>query len=190
MTRVRRARGIAAVLATLVAATLATTAQNDAHAATGSRRCGRSEAGEDEAAHPRHRLRPLLHPAPARCEREAERLDLAPQRIGSDHVATFKVRTSRTQGLSFVIRAPWQGNTGAVSNIVTRYAGHSVDTAVSRDAARHGKQARGLLGRHDGRMTSGSTSTSPGSPPRPWTGSPRRSRWPTRRTRCRAGSRR
>ena len=42
-----------------------------------------------------------------------------------------------------MLRAPWEGNTGAVSNIVTRYAGHSVDTAVGRHAARHGKKAQG-----------------------------------------------
>lgn len=55
----------------------------------------------------------------------------------------FDVRTSRTSGLSFVLEAPWEGNTGAVSNIVTRYRGHGIDSAVSRDAARHGTRAEG-----------------------------------------------
>lgn len=143
MTRVRRARGIAAVLATIVAATLATTAQNDAHAATGS-----GGAAAQKTAKTR------LHIHVTGCDRCSIQLQHAVtgkqnvwssawQRIGSDHVAPFKVRTTRTQGLSFTIRAPWQGNTGAVSNIVTRYAGHSVDTAVGRDAARHGKKAQG-----------------------------------------------
>ncbi|MGA8247355.1 MAG: hypothetical protein WB797_10650, partial [Nocardioides sp.] len=67
----------------------------------------------------------------------------APQRIGSDHRAVFRVRNSRTQGMSFVFRAPWEGNTGAVSNIVTRYRGHPIDSFVSRDAARHGRAAEG-----------------------------------------------
>ena len=116
----------------LVAATLATTAQNDAHAATGS-----GGAAAQKTAKTR------LHIHVTGCDRCSIQLQHAVtgkqnvwtsawQRIGSDHVAPFKVRTTRTQGLSFMIRAPWQGNTGAVSNIVTRYAGHSVDTAVGR----------------------------------------------------------
>jgi len=42
-----------------------------------------------------------------------------------------------------VLRAPWQGDTGAVSNIVTRYAGHRVDSFVSRTTARHAGKAEG-----------------------------------------------
>jgi hypothetical protein len=143
MTRVRRARGIAAILATLVAATLATTAQNDAHAATGS--------GGAAAQKP---AKTRLHIHVTGCDRCSLQLQHAVngkqtvwssawQRIGSDHVAHFKVRTTRTQGLSFAIRAPWQGNTGAVSNVVTRYAGQRVDAGVSRAEARHGGRAEG-----------------------------------------------
>jgi hypothetical protein len=66
-----------------------------------------------------------------------------PHVIGADHVATFRVRTGRTHGMSFVLRAPWQGNTGAVPNLVTRYAGHRVDAAVARTAARHARRAEG-----------------------------------------------
>ena len=53
------------------------------------------------------------------------------------------MRTSRTHGLSFVSEAPWEGSTGAVPNIVTRYAGHGVGTFVGRAAARRGNRAEG-----------------------------------------------
>jgi hypothetical protein len=66
-----------------------------------------------------------------------------PRTIGSDHVAEFDVRTSRTHGMSFVLRAPWEGDTGAVPNIVTRYAGHAVDSTVGRAAARRARRAEG-----------------------------------------------
>jgi hypothetical protein len=141
MTRVRRARGIAAVLATVVAATLATTAQNDAHAASGG----------DAAAKP---AKTSLHLHVTGCDRCSVQLQhavngrlhvwtSASQRIGSDHRAVFHVRSWRTKGLSFVVRAPWEDNTGAVSNIVTRYAGHAIDSVVDRDAARHAGKAEG-----------------------------------------------
>jgi hypothetical protein len=51
--------------------------------------------------------------------------------------------THLTHGLSFVLRAPWQGGTGAVSNVVTRYAGHPVDDQVGRAEARHARRAEG-----------------------------------------------
>ncbi len=141
MSRVRRVRGIAAVLATLVAATLATTAQGDAHAATGG----------SGAAKP---AMTALHLHFTGCDSCSVQLQQAingklhvwtskSQRIGSDHTAVFHLRTSRTKGLSFVLRAPWEGNTGAVSNIVTQYAGHDVDSAVGRDTARHARKAQG-----------------------------------------------
>jgi hypothetical protein len=143
MTRVRRARGIAAVLATLLAATLATTAQGEAHASTSS-----AGAGAQRAA------RTTLHLKVTGCDRCSVQLQHAvnghptvwtskKQRIGSDHRAVFHVRTARTHGLSFVVRAPWQGDTGAVSNIVTRYAGHAVDSYVHRTGARSGHRAEG-----------------------------------------------
>jgi hypothetical protein len=108
MTRARRLRGTVAVLAILAAAALATTAQNDAHAAAG----------------------PHVWTSKA-------------ERIGSDHRAVSRVRTARTKGLSFALRAPWQGDTGAVPNIVTRYAGHAVDSHLTRKAARHAHRAEG-----------------------------------------------
>jgi hypothetical protein len=141
MTPSRRVRGIAAVLATLTAAALATTGQGEARAAT-------SDAGAGKAAQTTVRLHF------SGCDSCSVQLQQAvngklhvwtskSQKIGSDHHAVFHVRTSRTQGLSFVLRAPWEGNTGAVSNIVTRYSGHSVDSHVSRAAARNASHAEG-----------------------------------------------
>jgi hypothetical protein len=143
MTRVRRVQGLAAVLATLLAAALATTAQDQAHATT------------DDVAHAAHkpattRLRIHVTGCDA-CSLQLQHAvsgkahvwTSARQRVGADHVARFKVRTTRTHGLSFVIRAPWQGDTGAVSNVVTRYAGQPIDNRVTRTEARHGKDAEG-----------------------------------------------
>jgi hypothetical protein len=139
MTRLRR---VAAIVLTLAAAGLATTAQTDAHAA--------SPAGDTRAGMPHTRL----HVHVTGCDRCTVTLQHAvsgrpsvwtstPQRVGADHVATFRVRTSRTHGMSFVLRAPWEGNTGAVPNIVTRYRGQKVDSYVSRDEARHATRAEG-----------------------------------------------
>lgn len=65
------------------------------------------------------------------------------QRVGADHRVVFDLRTARTHGLSFVLRAPWGGDTGAVPNMVTRYAGHRVGRVVHRVAARHARRAEG-----------------------------------------------
>ncbi|CAI9404249.1 hypothetical protein [Nocardioides sp. T2.26MG-1] len=65
------------------------------------------------------------------------------RRIGLDHQVTFRMRTRLTHGLSFVLDAPWAGNIGAVPNLVTRYAGHEVGSAVDRHDARHGRRAEG-----------------------------------------------
>jgi len=139
MTGVRRVRGIAAVLVTLAAAALATTAQGHADAATGGRAAP-------------HKVSIRLHVAG--CDRCSVQLQHAVtgqprvwtstrQTIGPDHVVRYRVRPSLTHGMSFVLRAPWQGDTGAVPNIVTRYAGHDVDSFVSRHAARHADRAEG-----------------------------------------------
>jgi hypothetical protein len=42
-----------------------------------------------------------------------------------------------------VLRAPWQGDTGAVPNLVTRYRGHSVGQRVTVTEARAGRYAEG-----------------------------------------------
>src|SRR5580765_1193688 len=101
MTRLCR---MAAIVLTLAAAGLATTAQTDAHAA--------SPVGDARAGMPHTRL----HVHVTGCDRCTVTLQhavsgqpnvwtSAPQRVGADHVATFRVRTSRTHGMSFVLRA-------------------------------------------------------------------------------------
>jgi hypothetical protein len=142
MTRVRR---VAAVAVTLVAAALATTAQGQARAA--------SEAGSNGAAH-RAPATTRLRIHVTGCNRCTLALQHAvtdrqqvwtsrPQRIGSDEVATFRILRSRTHGLSFVLHAPWEGNTGAVPNVVTRYRGRTVGAAVTVAEARGGGYAEG-----------------------------------------------
>ncbi len=141
MTRLPR---VAAVVLTLAAAALATTAQGDAHAASApaawSRRPRRRAHAPDPAC---HRLRPVLHRGAARRQRQPHVWTPSYQRIGSDHRAVFRVRTTRTHGLSFVFRAPWDGGIGSVPNVVTRYAGHPVGSFVSRAEARRAHKARG-----------------------------------------------
>jgi hypothetical protein len=142
MTRVRR---VAAVVTTLVAAALATTAQGEAHAAT--------DGGSNGAAD-RTLATTSLRIHITGCNRCTLSLQHAvngqlkvwtskPQRIGADEVATYRVLTSRTHGLSFVLRAPWAGNTGAVPNIVTRYRGQKIDNGVTVAEARQGTHAEG-----------------------------------------------
>jgi hypothetical protein len=139
MTRPRR---IAAVVMTLAAAVLATAAQNDAHAS--------APPTEARAGVPHT----TLHVHVTGCDRCSVTLQHAvsgaprvwtskPQLVGGDHVATFSVRSGRTHGMSFVLRAPWQGDTGAVPNMVTRYRGQKVDGFVSVDEARAGRYAEG-----------------------------------------------
>jgi hypothetical protein len=146
MTRVRR---MAAVVVTLVAAALATTAQGEAHAASD----GGSNGGADERA-ARAVATTGLRIHVTGCNRCTLTLQHAvtgqpkvwtskPQRIGPDEVATYRILTSRTHGLSFVLRAPWSGDTGAVPNIVTRYRGQKVDNGVTRAEARQGTHAEG-----------------------------------------------
>jgi hypothetical protein len=139
MTRPRR---VAAVLLTLTGAVLATTAQNDARAA--------APRGEPRATVPHT----TLHVHVTGCDRCSVTLQHAvsgaphvwtstAQRIGSDHVATFRVRSGRTHGMSFVLRAPWQGDTGAVPDIVTRYRGMEIGDRVTLAEARAGRYAEG-----------------------------------------------
>src|SRR4249919_632101 len=132
---------VAAVIVTLAAAALATTAQGDAHAAT-------APTATAKAAH----THLVLHVTGCDgCFIAAQqavngRLHVwtsPTKRVGSDQQVAFDLRTSHTHGLSFLIEAPWEGNTGAISNIVTRYAGHGGGTFVSRAAARRGSRAEG-----------------------------------------------
>jgi hypothetical protein len=144
MTRLPR---VAAVIVTLAAAVLATTAQGDAHAASAAPAQTASSAAATPA-----RTHLILHFTGCdRCVVAAqhavngqEHVWTSPsKRIGSDHTVDLTVRTSNTRGMSFLVTAPWEGNTGAVSNIVTRYVGHSIDSFVGQDAARHSRRAEG-----------------------------------------------
>ncbi|WP_151081914.1 hypothetical protein [Nocardioides cynanchi] len=143
MTRVRR---LAAVAVTMAAAVLATTAQHDpATAATADGSDGHADRAPATTA---------LHIHITGCNRCTLTLQHAvhgqltvwtskPQRIGADEAADFRLLTARTHGLSFVLRAPWEGNTGAVPNLVTRYRGHKIDSPVTRAEARAGSRAEG-----------------------------------------------
>jgi hypothetical protein len=141
MTRLPR---VAAVILTLAAAALATTAQGDAQAAS-------AHHGPTATTGPHHTHLVVHITGCDRCSVTLQqavngRLNVwssAPQRIGSDHHATFRVRNSRTHGMSFVLDAPWEGDTDGVPNLVTRYAGHSVDSFVRRASARHASRAEG-----------------------------------------------
>ena len=139
MTPLRR---VAAIVLTLAAAALATTAQNDAHASSPP---DRARAGTPHT---------RLHLHVTGCDRCSITLQHAvsgkqsvwtskPHRIGSDHVANFRVTTARTHGLSFVLHAPWQGNTGAVPNMVTRYRGQKIGNGVTLTEARRARRAEG-----------------------------------------------
>ncbi len=143
MTTPRRVRGIAAVIATLAAATLATTAQGDAHAATGT-----AGGGADKAA------RTSLHLHITGCDSCSVQLyqaidgrltvwHSAKQKIGPDHRVVFRVPTRRTHGMSFTLDAPWAKGLDHVPNMVTRYRGHAIDSFVKRQGARTGKHAEG-----------------------------------------------
>jgi hypothetical protein len=143
MTRVRR---VAAVVVTLAATVLATTAQNDAHGATSAAEAATVVPAKPTTTH--------LHLHVAGCDTCRITLQRAvtgvrhvwtstPKRVGSDHRVSWTVPASRTRGMSFVLRAPWAGNTGAVPNLVTRYGGAQVDSQVTAEAARHGRHAEG-----------------------------------------------
>jgi hypothetical protein len=140
---VRRGRGIAAVLATLAAIALATSAQNVAHATSGTGGAGAHKAAKT-----------TLHIHVTGCDHCSVQLQQAVsgrpdvwqtgiQKIGSDHQATFRVASRHTDGMSFVVRAPWAQNVYAVPNAVTQYAGHAIDSTISSKVARHARHAEG-----------------------------------------------
>jgi len=60
-----------------------------------------------------------------------------------DGTVTFKVRTARTTGLSVMVRAPWEGATGYVTNVVFRYKGVQPGTKVGFAQARKVNRASG-----------------------------------------------
>lgn len=145
MTRVRR---VAAVLTTVAAAVLATTAQNGAHAATAP------QAGTGPAASSAAPATTALHLHVTGCDSCTIRLVHAisgqpkvwtstKQRVGSDHELSWTVPTGKTHGMSFELDAPWAGNLGAVPNLVTRYPRTATDSAVSQARAYAAHRAQG-----------------------------------------------
>jgi hypothetical protein len=60
-----------------------------------------------------------------------------------DGTVTFKVPTARTPGLSVMVRAPWEGATGYVTNVVFRYRGMQPGTKVGFAQARRLTRASG-----------------------------------------------
>ena len=151
MTAVRRGRGIAAILGTLIAtfavalaAIIATIGQDGAVAAA-------NPGGPAGAGRP---SQTTLHLHVTGCDHCTLQLQHAvsgrpdvwtskARRIGADHLVVVRTRTSHTKGMSFVLRTPWAGDVGAGPNIGTRYAGHAVGSFVTRTAARHGNRAEG-----------------------------------------------
>ena len=53
------------------------------------------------------------------------------KKVGKDHTVVFDVPAKRTHGMSFELHVPWEDYTGAVLNVVTRYAGQA--PGASRD---------------------------------------------------------
>jgi hypothetical protein len=146
MTQLRRVRGTAAILATLAAATLAGTAQSQAQATPRPGATVRATAPSPP--------RTALHLHVTGCDRCSVQLQQAihhrpevwqsrSRRVGSDHQVVFRVRSSRTHGMSFVVRAPWAQHLDWVPNVATRYAGQALDSFVTRTEARHADRAAG-----------------------------------------------
>jgi hypothetical protein len=65
-----------------------------------------------------------------------------PKKVATGEV-TFVVPTDRTPGLSITVRAPWEGPTGFVTNVVLRYKGEQTGDRVGFTAARAAKRATG-----------------------------------------------
>ena len=66
--------------------------------------------------------------------------DAKPKKVVDGEV-TFAVPTDRTEGLSITVRAPWEGATGYVTNVVLRYKGEQTGDRVGFKAARAAKRA-------------------------------------------------
>lgn len=58
-----------------------------------------------------------------------------------DGVATFRVPTDRTAGLSLTLRAPWERRLGYVTVVAMRYAGTQAGDVVSKREARGKRRA-------------------------------------------------
>lgn len=142
-----RVRSVTAVLVAVAVTILATIAQNGAEAATPT-------TGSAAAVHRAKPATTHLHVHISGCDACRITLQHAvtgnphvwtskPRTVGADHVASWTVPTNKTKGMSFALRAPWAGNTGAVPNIVTRFGGTAIDQAVGVHRARHSTHAEG-----------------------------------------------
>jgi hypothetical protein len=152
MTAVRRGRGITAILGTLtafalaLAAILALSGSHGARAAAGPGAPAGSGASRPSLTTLRLHVTGCDHCTVQLQHAVSGKPDVwtsKARRIGSDHLVTIRTRTAHTKGLSFVLRAPWAGNTGAVPNIVTRYAGQVAGSFVSKSTAHHAARAEG-----------------------------------------------
>ncbi len=62
-----------------------------------------------------------------------------------DGKVAFAVPSSRTAGMSVVVRAPWEGHTGYDTTVVFRYAGLTAGEQVDTDVARTRHRASGCF---------------------------------------------
>jgi len=63
--------------------------------------------------------------------------------VGADGAVAFTVPRQRTHGMSFELRAPWEGGTDSVPNVVTRYRGQDVGQRWTATRAKASKRAEG-----------------------------------------------
>jgi len=63
--------------------------------------------------------------------------------VGADGAVAFTVPRQRTHGMSFELRAPWEGGTDSVPNVVTRYRGQDVGQRWTATQAKASKRAEG-----------------------------------------------
>src|SRR5690349_20466379 len=60
-----------------------------------------------------------------------------------DGRVSFDIATRHTHGLSALVRAPWEGNVGAVTQVAFRYAKEPVGSTVTNREASHKHRASG-----------------------------------------------
>jgi hypothetical protein len=63
--------------------------------------------------------------------------------VGADGAVAFTVPRQRTHGMSFELRAPWEGGTDSVPNVVTRNRGQDVGQRWTATRAKASKRAEG-----------------------------------------------
>ena len=139
MSRTTRARRTAAAL-TLVATTATT-------AATAAGALGAPAGAAPEAAPPQRTTLTFTvddcDGCTIRLEQGRETDDAQEPAVWSsktkevkDGEVSFTVRSKRTRGMSVLVRAPWEGQTGYVTTVAMRYAGNGVGEKVTFKEAR------------------------------------------------------